>query len=80
MTNERTITESQLTTTSNEWMRRFIEEPEKFDREFQSVTDFLKSEASGEEPSYGARCTAYQFKLLDEMSAPDASTQQSRTE
>jgi hypothetical protein len=53
--------------TSNEWMRRFIEEPEKFLSEFQSVSRFVADGLEGREPDYGERCTAYQFKLLDEM-------------
>ncbi len=65
----RTMTYDENVKTSNEWMRRFIEEPEQFAREFQSVSEFVKDEAEGREPSYGERCAAYQFKLLDEMNA-----------
>jgi hypothetical protein len=56
--------------TSNEWMRRYIEEPEQFAAEFQSVTEFLTDVTLGREPTYGERCAAYQFKLLDEMTEP----------
>ena len=65
----RTMNQSDMTRTNNEWMRRYIEEPEKFSREFQEITDFLAAESEGREPDYGERCTAYQFKLLDEMNA-----------
>lgn len=58
--------------TLNEWMRRYIEEPDKFAREFQSVQDFLADEAAGREPSYGEKCTAYQFQLLEELNAAPA--------
>jgi hypothetical protein len=68
-TTDRTINEADMVRTNNEWMRRYIEEPEKFAREFQSVTEFLADQAVGKEPSYGERCAAYQFQLLDEMNA-----------
>jgi hypothetical protein len=68
-TNDRTMSAADMTRTSNEWMRRYIEEPEKFSREFQEVTQFLADESAGREPSYGEQCTAYRFKLLEEMNA-----------
>lgn len=64
---------SDMARTSNEWMRRYIEEPEKFAAEFQTVTAFLAAETEGREPDYGECCAAYQFKLLDEMSAAKVS-------
>jgi hypothetical protein len=72
MPTDRTMNAADMTRTSNEWMRRFIETPEEFAREFQSVTEFLTATAEGREPTYGERCTAYQFKLLAEMSTPTA--------
>lgn len=67
MAPDRTMTALEMAKTLNEWMRRFIEEPEKFKREFETVQSFLKDEADGREPSYGEICSSYQFKLLDEM-------------
>lgn len=49
---------------SNEWMRRFIEEPERFEREWQTVEGFKAEEASGAIPSYGERCEAYLELLI----------------
>jgi hypothetical protein len=69
MTANRTMTYDETVKHSNEWMRRYIEEPEKFSREFQSVQDFLTDEAAGREPSYGEACAAYIFKLQEEMNA-----------
>jgi hypothetical protein len=69
MNTERTMSAADMSRTSNEWMRRYIEEPEAFQREFQSITQFLKDEADGREPDYGERCTAYQFKLLEDLNA-----------
>lgn len=70
MANHTTMSASDMSRSSNEWMRRFIEDPEKFAREFESVTRFLAAVAEGREPDYGERCTAYQFKLLEELNAP----------
>jgi hypothetical protein len=73
VTEPRTMSQSDSVKTFNEWMRRFIDEPERFSREFQSVQEFLTDEAAGREPSYGESCAAYQFNLLDEInSAPVA--------
>jgi hypothetical protein len=69
---ERTMSSTDMARTSNEWMRRYIEEPDKFEREFQSVGEFLAETSAGKEPTYGERCSAYQFHLLDEMNAADA--------
>lgn len=57
----------------NEWMRRFIEEPEKFSRQFQDVQTFMAEEAEGKEPTYGEQCTNYLFWLRkDLISKPNA--------
>jgi len=69
----RTMTYDESIKVSNEWMRRYIEAPEEFAREFESVTSFLNDTAEGREPSYGEHCAAYSFKLLDEMNAAPVS-------
>lgn len=51
----------------NEWMRRYIEDPDTFSREFQSVRDFLAAENAGVTPSYGEECTAYLEKVAAEI-------------
>lgn len=48
----------------NEWMRRYIEEPETFTAEFRAVMEFVKSEEAGEEPNHGEECTAYMEWLV----------------
>ena len=69
-------TENQLTTPElvaaafNEWMRRYTETPEEFNREFETVGQFLKEEADGQEPSYGAWCAQYLALLMDEIANP----------
>lgn len=67
MTDERTMNSADIARVSNEWMRRYIEEPEKFEREFQTVTRFLSDTVIGKVPDYGDECRAYMFHLLDEM-------------
>lgn len=52
---------------NNEWMRRYIEEPERFMAEFRSVQAFLAAEAEGREPDYGEACVAYQEQLMAEL-------------
>ncbi len=51
----------------NEWMRRYTQEPDKFEREFVTVGEFLKDESAGLEPSYGAVCAAYMEKINSEL-------------
>lgn len=51
----------------NEWMRRFIEEPDRYTREFQRVAEFQRQELAGEEPTYGQNCAAYLAELAGEI-------------
>lgn len=48
----------------NEWMRRYIEEPERFEAEFRSVQAFQAAELREQEPDYGTACTAYLIELM----------------
>jgi hypothetical protein len=66
---ERTMSSVDMARTSNEWMRRYIDEPEKFRAQFRTVSDFLADQAGGKQPTYGDECTAYQFFLLEELNA-----------
>jgi hypothetical protein len=68
------LTESQLANAFNEWMRRYIDEPERFEREFESVRQF-EAEANEGTPSYGADCAAYLLKMHQELTCNE--TQQS---
>lgn len=69
MSDDRMMSAADIARTSNEWMRRYLEEPEKFEAEFRTITRFLTDQSEGREPDYGARCVAYQFHLLDELGA-----------
>lgn len=51
----------------NEWMRRYIEEPEQYSREFEMVRQFEQQENAGQEPSYGRTSGAYLRKLMLEL-------------
>jgi hypothetical protein len=48
----------------SEWMRRYIEEPERFEREWRTIEKFKRDEASGKEPNYGEVCSAYLGELM----------------
>ena len=49
----------------NEWMRRYIETPEQFAREFQAVIAFNAATKNGEAPKYGDDCALYLQSLID---------------
>ncbi len=57
---------AQMVKCFNEWMRRFIEEPDRFHHEFETVNGFLRDEAEGREPSYGETCAALMQQLATE--------------
>lgn len=63
------MTNAQMAEAFNEWMRRYIEDPARFEAEFNTVNQFLKDEADGREPSYGETSTAYMVQLASEMPA-----------
>jgi len=54
----------------DEWMRRYIEEPERFGREWQTVKQHLDEAASGKEHTYGKRCARYLVQLVAESRCP----------
>ena len=65
----RHIDQDQLAAAMNEWMRRYIEEPERFEREFRTVAEFKEADDTGKVPSYGSECAAYLLKISDELAA-----------
>jgi len=52
-----TWTDSEMAAAFNTWMRRYIDNPEMFERDWQSVKRYLDEEREGE-PTYGQTCTA----------------------
>jgi hypothetical protein len=53
----------------NEWMRRYIDEPARYLREWETVEEFKREDAAGETPTYGEVCAAYLQALMDEAAA-----------
>jgi hypothetical protein len=51
----------------NEWMRRLIEEPNRFQEEADAISKFLKERHSGRTPSYGDDCAEHMFRLAGEI-------------
>lgn len=60
---------AQMAKAFNEWMRRYTEDPDAFEREFVSVNSFLAEASDGREPTYGETCSAYMQKLASEVPA-----------
>jgi hypothetical protein len=49
----------------DEWLRRYVEEPEKFEAEFRTVERFVRQGgADGEETDYGESQAAYLQALM----------------
>lgn len=64
MTEEQT---ANLPAAFNEWMRRFIDDPAQFTREWKSVVQYMRDTEEGKEPSYGDEASAYLLFLLKEL-------------
>lgn len=61
------MTNAQMAACFNEWMRRFIEAPDQFAREFEAVNKYLSDQADGREPTYGETSAAYMTELAKEV-------------
>jgi hypothetical protein len=64
-----TMTDADQIWATNEWMRRYIENPDEFMREFEAVQQFTTALDAGKVPDYGEVCVAYMRKLLAERDA-----------
>jgi hypothetical protein len=62
--------EKRLARLFNEWKRRSILEPERFQEEQEAIRAFLDERFAGKEPSYGAACAVYLVQLDSEVPAP----------
>jgi len=51
----------------NEWLRLYTESPETFEREFQTVDNYLAEKANGQEPTYGQHAAAFLHELMGEQ-------------
>lgn len=57
------LTDEIMTKAFNEWMRRFTEEPDQYEREYTTIKKFLEESNEGKEPTYGQICSAYMREL-----------------
>lgn len=62
-----TMDDPRVTGAFNEWMRRFIEQPARFSREWQTVSEYLRQTQAGQEPTYGSEAAAYLAQLIVEQ-------------
>lgn len=56
-----------LATALNEWMRRYVEEPERFNHEWQAVLKFKEEDVDGNVPTYGSDSVAYLESIIREI-------------
>ncbi len=54
----------------NQWMRDFIDDPEKFAKQEQDVANFLAEENGGERPTYGERCSRLLQVYYERLAVP----------
>lgn len=66
------MTQGEMAAAFNEWMRRYIEEPDRFSREWQDVMEFEGDRFDRKEPSYGSDCAAYLLKIHGELTVQSA--------
>ncbi len=59
------MTKEKMAAAFNEWMRRYIEEPERFLREWQSIQDFNATRRKKKIPTYGSACADYLHELMN---------------
>lgn len=62
------MTNAQMVQCFNEWMRRVVEEPLRFEQEFEQVGAAVAAQCRGREPTYGETSTAYMMQLAAECS------------
>jgi len=58
------VEKTELVDAFNKWMDNYINHPEDFRREFQSIVQHLEEKKAGKEPTYGDRVTEYLLALL----------------
>lgn len=55
----------QVAAAFNEWMREYIDEPEKFEPQARTILDFIGSDIHGETPDYGTVCALTLLRYMD---------------
>ena len=43
----------------DEWMRRYVENPDEYEHEFEAVRRFLEEEGGSKPTTYGEACASY---------------------
>lgn len=51
----------------NQWMREYIDEPERFKASVRSVTEFIGSDITGEQPTYGTEAALTLLQYLEKQ-------------
>lgn len=64
------LTTEQHIAVNNEWMRRYIEQPDQFAHEWATIQEFLGDENANQTPNYGAHIVAYTEKIADDLFGP----------
>jgi hypothetical protein len=63
------MTKAEVIWATNEWWRRYRDDPESFGREFQAVAEVTAAEAEGREPTLGDNEWRYRLFLLEQRAA-----------
>lgn len=64
---EKPVTQAVLATCLNEWMRRYIQDPQRFEAECTAVLAFIKDQHDGVEPDYGTSGAAYLQQIAADL-------------
>ena len=62
---EPSLGHSDLIYAFNEWLRRYMENPDEFEHEWSTIQDFI-NEGEADDASYGKSCTTLLFKIIAE--------------
>ena len=66
------LSKGNLVAALNEWMRRYIEDPDGYEHEVTTVMEFIKEDTGDEEPDYGVVCAEMLFKIVLEQIEAEA--------
>lgn len=72
--NQESMTKADHIYASNEWWRRYRDEPEKFGREFQAIAEVNAAQSEGRDPTLGERDWADCCFLLAERDKAKVAT------
>lgn len=61
------LTPEQMAKVLNEWQRRYVEEPTRFENDMTTLKQFMADEAAGSEPTYGVEGAAYMMQIAKDL-------------